>query len=190
MEWSKQNTPLQTRSAVLRKLGITEDDVTTSEKLFAQMPPPPPLNTKFTSKTERILGYSLSRIKREKALRLMGASEEEVDLENAKNLGTLGCGGRRRSFCIVEVSNRKCSRRLSLDISLMKRRRSTRYETRPRRKSSSDLMRMKKTDKYCLSRLLVMQKQAVVTNQEVMRLKERVAMLEREIKLKNEEKKI
>ena len=53
------------------------------------------------NKAERILGYASTRLARDKALRLLGTNEEEVALENAKVLGSLGVAGRRRSWSIL-----------------------------------------------------------------------------------------
>lgn len=56
------------------------------------------------NKAERILGYASARLVREKALRTLGTTEQEIALENAKNLGSLGVGGsgRRRSFAVLQ----------------------------------------------------------------------------------------
>lgn len=88
-------------SKALKKLGVTADDVHLAEKLLEQIPSCPC----DPNKAERILGYASSYLARGKALRLLGTSEEEVALENAKNLGALGVGGRRRSFIVLEEPN-------------------------------------------------------------------------------------
>ena len=55
------------------------------------------------SKSERILGYAANRMKREKAVRLLGSTEDEVAMEIPKVLGTLGVAGRRRSYSTTDV---------------------------------------------------------------------------------------
>ena len=92
---------LSDRSKGLKKLGVSEDDVQLAEKLLEQIPACPSV----PKKTEWLLGYASSRLAREKALRLMGTSEEEVELENEKNLGSLGIAGRRRSFSVISSAN-------------------------------------------------------------------------------------
>ena len=86
--------PPFSRAKGLRKLGVSEDDVHLATRLLAQIPACPA----DPNKAERILGYASSRLVRDKALRLLGTTEEEVDAENAKALGSLGVAGRRRSF--------------------------------------------------------------------------------------------
>ena len=70
------------RSAGLRKLGVSESDVHLAEKLLHQTVQADPA--------------------RSKALRMLGATENDVALENSKILGSLGVAGRRRSYSIVE----------------------------------------------------------------------------------------
>lgn len=83
------------RAKGLEKLGVCENDVRIAERLLNQIQSS---SDTSSSKPERILGYTSSRLCREKALKLLGASEYEVELENCKNLGSLGQSGRRRSF--------------------------------------------------------------------------------------------
>ncbi|KAL7429973.1 hypothetical protein ACHAXH_001497 [Discostella pseudostelligera] len=78
----------------LLKLGVSEDDVELAEMLLRLIPKTP----SDPNKAERILGYASMRLHREKALRLLGMTEEEIEEENAKVLGSLGTSGRRRSF--------------------------------------------------------------------------------------------
>ena len=85
---------------VLKRLGLSEEDVRVSEKLISQIPPAPCSLPTVNTKAERILGYTETRLKRAKALRFLGATEDDVELENAKNLGALGLAGRRRSFTV------------------------------------------------------------------------------------------
>ena len=80
------------RSKGLRRIGVTEDDVTAAEMLLRQVPSQP------TTKLERTLGYSIARLRRVKALRILGACEEDIDEEFSKCLSSLGKSGRRRSF--------------------------------------------------------------------------------------------
>ena len=85
------------RSKGLKKLGVSEDDVNLAGKLLEQIPACP----SDPNKAERIFGYASSRLAREKAIRLLGTTEEEVDKDAAKTLGSLGVAGRRRSFSIM-----------------------------------------------------------------------------------------
>uniref|UniRef100_A0A6V2JTP0 Uncharacterized protein n=1 Tax=Ditylum brightwellii TaxID=49249 RepID=A0A6V2JTP0_9STRA len=91
-----------TRAKGLKKIGVTEEDVKSSEKLFAQIPPAPDTKDGDSTKPERILGYAEIRLRREKAIKILGTTEEEVEIENTKNLGSLGVGGRRRSFTVIQ----------------------------------------------------------------------------------------
>ena len=95
---------IRTRAKCLRKMGVSEEDVKRAELLFAQMIPMMPGDSD-SSKAERIFGYTSNRLKREKAIKRLGTSEEEVEVENSKNLGALGIGGRRRSFCVGRGRN-------------------------------------------------------------------------------------
>ena len=76
----------------------------------------PPTKTPCNStKAERLLGYNERKLKRAKALRLLGATEDDVELECAKNLGSLGQGARRRSFVMeMDKDRSRLHRRLSL----------------------------------------------------------------------------
>jgi hypothetical protein len=95
---AQEKKPLPKRIKGLRKLGVSEDDVATAERILSEIPPPPQIRLHTSSKVEILLGYSKSRLRREKALKVLGAKEEEVDQENAKALGSLGLSGRRRSY--------------------------------------------------------------------------------------------
>ena len=115
-----QRPPPTSRARALKKLGLTEEDVHLSKKLFSEISSSLATSSKKTacnSKAERLLGYNETRLKRAKALRLLGATEDDVELECAKNLGSLGQGARRRSF-VVEMdknqSNSRLHRRLTL----------------------------------------------------------------------------
>jgi hypothetical protein len=90
----RANRPSVNRRKGLRKLGVSEDDVQFAERLLKQIPNCP----NDPNKAERIFGYAQSRLARDKALRTLGTTEDEVEVENAKNLGALGIGGRRRSY--------------------------------------------------------------------------------------------
>lgn len=113
---------------IWKKLGITEDDFVISKKLIAQIPPPPPpmkvscrtSEIRF-NKVEILMGYSIVRLRREKALRFFGVTEKDVNTENAKNLGSLG-NGRRRSF---KVSRKKWTNLIIPDKHDFKSRRTT-----------------------------------------------------------------
>ena len=86
---------------LLKKFGLSEDDINASRKLFSELPLPPPPGNYRCKKQERVLGYRTLTLKREKALRLLGASEVDIEIENSKNLGSLGLSGRRRSFVVI-----------------------------------------------------------------------------------------
>ena len=90
----RRSTQSVSRSKGLIKLGVSEADVELAEKLIRLIPKTP----SDPNKAERILGYASMRLYREKALRLLGLTEEEIEEENAKVLGSLGSSGRRRSF--------------------------------------------------------------------------------------------
>jgi len=90
----RRSTQSVGRRKGLLKLGVSEDDVELAEKLLRLIPKTP----SDPNKAERILGYASMRLHREKALRLLGMTEEEIEEENAKVLGSLGTSGRRRSF--------------------------------------------------------------------------------------------
>lgn len=119
------------RSKGLEKLGVCENDVRIAERLLNQIQSCS--SSESSSKAERILGYTSSRLCREKALKLLGASEYEVELENCKNLGSLGQSGRRRSFNPPSDLD-------SLHL-YHRRRRSTEYCPRPRPRLTLGLKR-------------------------------------------------
>lgn len=108
------------RARALKRLGLTEEDVHLSKKLFNEISSQATTASSYNStKAERLLGYNETRLKRSKALRLLGATEDDIELECAKNLGSLGQGGRRRSF-VVEMDparNSRLHRRLRLGSS-------------------------------------------------------------------------
>lgn len=175
------------RESILRKFGLTEDDVRDSEKLFKQMPPPPPpKNMSCCSKEERLLGYTMMRIKREKALRVLGASEEDVDIENSKNLGALGQNGRKRSFFVLNQSS-VIPKRMTPDmrtIGIHHRARSfttpsyrKQSKTRRRRRSSSGFM----IRKLASREVIKLKRQNEDANSEIVRLKERLENLEQKM---------
>ncbi len=84
------------RAKSLRQLGVTEDDLVIAGKIMSQAPPPP--TRRASTKAELVLGYDKERLNRERALKRLGVSEEQLDVENSKNLGALGLDGRKRSF--------------------------------------------------------------------------------------------
>jgi hypothetical protein len=179
------------RDSILRKLGLTEEDVRDSEKLFQQMPPPPPQSPKTCLKEERLLGYTMLRLKRSKALRVLGTSEEEVDIENTKNLGSLGRSGRRRSFLIeikdmpkpkginhfdlfsprIKGKRRRLSKRNSCFRSCGRYR-----EKSVRRKSTGDLLSLK----IAVNDVKNLKKQNEDANAEIALLRQRLERLEKE----------
>lgn len=86
------------QSKCFQKLGVGTEDVKLAERLLNQIPPCP---SDPNNKVEQLMGYARMRLLREKAIRVLGTSETEVELENAKNLGSLGVGGRRRSWTMA-----------------------------------------------------------------------------------------
>ena len=129
-------TATASRARALKKLGLTEEDVHFSKKLFSEISSACSNGTTTTtacSKAERLLGYTETRLKRAKALKLLGATEDDIEVECQKNLGSLGHGGRRRSF-VMEMDparNSRLHRRLSLGSSTQRR---TFFGTKNRRK--------------------------------------------------------
>ena len=98
VQYSSSRRPSLHRQHGLKKLGVSEDDVFLAERLLEQ------ISSCSISKSERILGYAASRLNREKAIRLLGATEDEVAVEIPKVLGTLGVAGRRRSYSTTDVA--------------------------------------------------------------------------------------
>ena len=94
------NKMTNNQSKCFEKLGVGTEDVKMAERLLNQIPPCP---SDPNNKVEQLMGYARIRLLREKAIRVLGTSETEVELENAKNLGSLGVGGRRRSWAMVEL---------------------------------------------------------------------------------------
>ena len=128
------NNPLATRRAIgLRKLGVSEDEVLLAEKLIGRPSDP--------NKT----------LAQQKALRLLGVTEEEVDLEKSKVLGTFGIAGRKRSFAIPAQTGQpdllgsnafpRTGRRHTVSSVKWRVRRTIRADRRRRRSSDSDLVR-------------------------------------------------
>jgi len=179
------------RSKILKKLGLSEMDVKYSMKLFAEAHPSGRNQCSGQGvKLEKILGYSVTRLRRSKALRLLGVTEEDIELENSKNLGTLGTNGRKRSF-IVMTTNRESSLfsynikenqkhgRLNFDSSSRKMTSSYIKIDYKRRKSSTDLRNLKSSLEQMHASL---RRHATSTQLEVVKLKESVRNLEEEIK--------
>jgi hypothetical protein len=103
-------TTISTRKKALIVLGLSEEDIKTSHTLFQQLPIPP-TNPKSCRKlpkadpvkVEQLLGYATLCLQREKALKVLGTSEEDIEVENSKNLAALGQSGRRRSYLAKSV---------------------------------------------------------------------------------------
>lgn len=150
---------------------MSEDDVHLAHHLLQQIPSCP----SDPNKAERILGYASSRLAREKALQLLGTSEEEVAIENAKNLGSLGVAGRRRSFVVQQSEVLTFARaipkirRHSLAGVSIRRRRSFK---RRRSSSASELRRLRNLAKS--------------SEQEIASLKERIYQVEKMLTGPNE----
>jgi hypothetical protein len=96
---------------VLETLGLSDEDIRTAAILFQQIPSPPPLQNKHRNtakqtprcsftKAEIVMGYTTRQLQRAKALRVLGTSEDDIEIENSKYLGALGHSGRRRSFIV------------------------------------------------------------------------------------------
>ena len=130
---SKPQVAARRRDKGLQKLGVSENDVRIAERLINQIPLCP---SESSSKAERILGYTQKGLGRDKALRLLGASEYEVELENAKNLGSLGFEGRRRSWSPADFD--------SVHQINQTRRRASEYCPRPRMKRHTVSVTMKR----------------------------------------------
>jgi hypothetical protein len=194
------NNEEMSNSKILKKLGLNEFDLEYSMRLFAEVDPSTRRtnhhfsshNTRNEEKIEKIMGYSINRLRRAKALRLMGVTEEEIDLENSKNLGALGTGGRKRSFMAVSQKDQDpflCScanemdgvirRRVSVDNLPRNRRKSNISNIMRRRKSSTDVRTLKRAIEQMNASLQV---HATSTHLEVIKLRERVKSLEEEIK--------
>ncbi len=121
-----------TRRKALATLGLSEDDVKTSETLFQQLPIPPiihrtrgKLQSPDTSKAESLMGYATFSLQREKALKVLGTSEEDIEIENSKSLGALGQSGRRRSYLKNLGTHENYRHSLCSSSNCLKRRRNT-----------------------------------------------------------------
>jgi hypothetical protein len=170
VQYSSSRRPSLNRRNGLRKLGVSEDDVLLAEKLLEQ------ISSCSISKSERILGYAAIRMKREKAIRLLGATEDEVAVEIPKVLGTLGVAGRRRSYSTTDVappaftqfgrrsSSSPHAQQLSAAFNPGMRRRPSGNDPRTRSSSESDMRRLRN--------------KANSSTYEVEALKARIAMLE------------
>ena len=181
----------ENRSSILKKLGLTEEDVRDSEKLLQQIPPPPPPRSRkyeCCRKEEQLLGYTVLRLSREKALKILGASEEDVDVENTKNLASLGRSGRRRSFIVEDVITKdrlrlgSCiQRKMSMNRRGIKSRNSKQHQGQRsfRRRSTGDVKRLK----VIISRneFSQLKKRHENANNEIVRLKQRLEILENEL---------
>jgi hypothetical protein len=111
-----------TQSKGLQKLGVSENDVKIAERLLNQIQPCP---SDSDNKAEQVLGFACSRLYREKAIRVLGTSENEIELENAKNLGSLGVGGRRRSWQASDLTVSRQSEYCPYPPRILSRRRHT-----------------------------------------------------------------
>jgi len=154
---------LQKRNKILDTLGLSEDDILTSHILFRQVPLPPPLQIRGKcqkmSKEERVLGYTMPCLRRDKALKTLGISEEGLKLENCKNLGALGKAGRRRSFNKRSRAYHFCSpsklfkrQRILLVEEMAGPKKQKNITKSPRRKSSCS-SNPRKSKKICLESL-------------------------------------
>lgn len=167
---------------------MSEDDVHLAEKLLEAIPACP----NDPNKAERVLGYASKRLAREKALRTLGTTEEQVDTENSKILGSLGIEGRRRSYSMLAQSNNdllafaNAARPRRMTVATMiwnfgspataTRRRNSSYhpKTRPRYKNK------RRSSESSLRRLLKLEKErSADRSAEIDALKARVDALEK-----------
>ena len=176
------------RSHGLKKLGVTEDDVRLAEKLLEQ------ISFCSINKAERILGYAAARMKREKALRLLGATEDEVTVEIPKVLGSLGVAGRRRSYSeadftapafVVVRGTAGSYPRMSMERRLTRRdtenRRSS-YDSMQQQRRSKEVVRRRSSDSDVPRNLVrTLRKRQAKISPEVELLKAQIAMLERRL---------
>mmetsp|Transcript_9565 Transcript_9565/g.14496 ORF Transcript_9565/g.14496 Transcript_9565/m.14496 type:complete len:233 (-) Transcript_9565:80-778(-) len=112
------------RHKCLRRLGVTENDIAKAEHLLSLIPPCPN-RTECSTKLECVLGYSEKQIKRAKALTRLGVSEDELEVENSKTLGSLGKGARRRSFSHTKETNAPALVLVAKGVSRARRHRNT-----------------------------------------------------------------
>lgn len=183
--------PSHSRSHGLKTLGVTEDDVRLAEKLLEH------ISFYSINKAERILGYAAARMKREKALRLLGASEDEVTVEIPKVLGTLGVAGRRRSYSeadftapafVVVRGSVGSYPRMSMERRLTRNDTENRlgisYDPMPQQRRSKEVVRRRSSDSDVskkLLRSLRLRKTQAKISPEVELLKARIGMLERRL---------
>ena len=113
------------RSKGLKKLGVSEHDVHLAEKILVPSCPTDP-----------------NRAAREKALRMLGTTEEELQVENSKILGSLGIAGRRRSYSIIDANQ---SEILTLTKALPRARASTMVSKLRRASDSGSILRRRTT---------------------------------------------
>lgn len=112
--------PKSSQDALMKKFGVSQEDIKTSQLLFQEMCPRPSVcacnSSRRTTgqKAEALLGYSVERLQRSKALKVLGTSEDMIEEENCKNLGSLGVAGRRRSFIIQDDSDSEGGRKYDL----------------------------------------------------------------------------
>ena len=103
-----------------------------------------------TSKAERILGFSATRIKRKKAIQMLGATEDKVAVEIPKVLGLLGIAGRRQSYAPADFAAPEFIfvpelQRSSLHLSTEQRH--TNHRTEELRRSCSPMARQPRPSK-------------------------------------------
>ncbi len=76
------------------KLGVSEEDLNAAERIFLEAA----AFCSLSRKEEKVLGYSLEQIKREKALERLGVTQEQIELKACKTLGSLGFDGGGRAY--------------------------------------------------------------------------------------------
>jgi hypothetical protein len=82
------------REQALKRLGLREEDLRVANDILSRQRGFQTAGTK----EEQLTGYTSEQLHRRKALDVLGITEEIVDEELAKELGSLGIGGRKRSF--------------------------------------------------------------------------------------------
>ena len=90
------------RWSALKRMGLTNDDFEIGCQIMTEGRVEED-NDKVVKKPEQLTGYRYSQIKREKALGVLGTTEEEIEEVKSKRLSSLGTGhsappfGRARS---------------------------------------------------------------------------------------------
>ena len=84
------------RWSALKKMGLTNDDFEIGCQIMTEGNVEKD-EDEGMKKTEKLTGYRTSQLRREKAVVVLGTTEEEIDDVNARKLSALGFQGRARS---------------------------------------------------------------------------------------------